>query len=87
MSKEIKQYTTVYHEIYGKGHVLSITYRRKDNLLFCSFGKGKHGFTTEKQLRSGNGEITLKRVQQRKKKEEGTLEDALKDLLGGGGLY
>ena len=86
MPSPIKQYTTVYHEIYGKGHVLSITYRKQDNLLFCSFGKGKHGFITEKQLRNGNNEITLSRTPQRTKKNEGTLEDALRGLLGGGGL-
>lgn len=86
MSKPIKQYTTVYHEQYGKGHILSITYRRVDNLLFCSFGKGRHGFITEKQLRRGDGDITLRPSEPRRSKSEGTLEDALRGLLGGGGL-
>jgi len=85
MSKSIKQYTTVYHEVYGKGHILSITYRRQDNLLFCSFGKGKHGFITETQLRRGNGEITLHRTGSKSREPSASLEDALRELLGGGG--
>jgi len=85
MSKPIKQYTTVYHELYGRGHILSITYRRQDNLLFCSFGKGKHGFNTERQLRRGNGEITLHRTGSKERRPSASLEDALRELLGGGG--
>ena len=85
MSKSIKQYTTVYHEEYGKGHIMSITYRRVDNLLFCSFGKGRHGFITEKQLRSGNGDITLHRSSAKSRQPSASLEDALRELLGGGG--
>jgi len=84
MSKQIKQYTTVYHEVYGKGQVLNVKYRSQDNLLFCSFGKGKYGFITEKQLRRGDGEITLTPVQATKRRPQGSLEDALKELLGGG---
>tara|TARA_R100000458_G_C8186027_1_gene181359 strand:- start:328 stop:588 length:261 start_codon:yes stop_codon:yes gene_type:complete len=86
MSKQIKQYTVVYHEVYGKGQVLNVKYRSKDNLLFCTFGKGKYGFITEKQLRRGDGEITLTPVQTSKRRTQGSLEDALKDLLTGGGL-
>ena len=85
MSTPIKQYTTVYHEVYGKGSILSITYRRQDNLLFCSFGKGKHGFTTERQLRRGDGEITLtkQRGVSRSRNPE-SLEEAIRSILGGG---
>ena len=86
MSKEIKQYTTVYHEVYGKGHVLSVKYRRNDNLLFCSFGLNKHGFITDKQLRRGDGEITLQPVRTETRRPRQSLEDALKDLLTGGGF-
>ncbi len=85
MPKPISQYTTVYHEIYGKGQVLSIKYRRQDNLLFCSFGKGNYGFTTEKQLRRGDGEITLTKQQpSRRGRQSDSIEDALRTLLGGG---
>ncbi len=85
MSKPIKQYTKVYHEEYGKGYILSITYRRVDNLLFCAFGKGKHDFITEKQLRRGDGAVTLHRASSRNKDTSASLEDALRELLGGGG--
>ena len=85
MSKQIKQYTVVYHEVYGKGQVLNVKYRSKDNLLFCTFGKGKYGFITEKQLRRGDGEITLHRSRTKERRPSASLEDALRELLGGGG--
>jgi hypothetical protein len=86
MPSPIKQYTTVYHEVYGKGHILNVKHRRNDNLLFCSFGKGKYGFITEKQLRRGDSEITLQPVRTETKRPRQSLEDALKDLLTGGGF-
>ena len=55
----VKQNTVVYHELYGKGRVLDVKYRRGDSLLFCSFKKGKYGFITERQLIEGHGQITL----------------------------
>ena len=56
----IKQNTVVYHETYGKGRVLDVSYRRGNSLLFCSFKKGEYGFITERQLIEGHGQITLK---------------------------
>ena len=85
MPNPIKQYTTVYHEIYGKGYVLSVKYRRDDNLLFCAFGKSNYGFITEKQLRRGDGEITLTKQQaSRSRRTSDSIEDALRTILGGG---
>ena len=85
MSKSIKQYTTVYHTEYGKGHILSITYRRVDNLLFCSFGKGNYGFITEKQLKRGDDVITLtKQTSRTRSRGDSSIEDALRSILGGG---
>ena len=85
MSQPIKQYTTVYHDQYGKGHILNVKYRRADNLLFCSFGKGKYGFTTEKQLRRGDGEITLTPQSGNDKGAiPSEIEDALRQLFSGG---
>ena len=85
MSKPIEQYTTVYHELYGKGHVLNVKYRRNDNLLFCSFGKGNYGFITEKQLRRGDDVITLtKQRSSGRSQKDNNIEDALRTILGGG---
>ena len=83
----IKQYTTVYHETYGKGSVLDVKYRRGSSLLFCSFKKGKFGFITEKQLIEGYGQITLKPVSPSDRRREMSLEEALKGLMGGGDGY
>ena len=85
MPNPIKQYTTVYHEIYGKGYVLNVKYRRDDNLLFCAFGKSNYGFITEKQLRRGDSEITLTKQQaSRSRQTSDSIEDALRTILGGG---
>ena len=81
----IEQNTTVYHQVYGKGRVLDVKYRRNDALLFCSFKKGEYGFITEKQLRMGDGQITLKPVSPTARRKEMSFEDALKGLMGSGG--
>ena len=60
---EIKQFTTVYHTELGKGSVVSVTYRKDNNLIMCYFPNGRcHDWITEKELRSGMGDIALTRV-------------------------
>ena len=81
----IKQNTIVYHETYGKGRVLDISYRRGNSLLFCSFKKGEYGFVTERQLIEGHGQITLKPVSASARRKDMSLEEALKGLMRGGG--
>ena len=83
----IKQNMVVYHEVYGRGRVLDVKYRKDNSLLFCSFKKGEYGFTTERELMRGDGEITLKPVSPMVKRREMSLEDALRGLMnrGGGG--
>ena len=81
----ITRETTVYHVEHGKGSILSIKYRPNNNQIFCTFGKGNYGFTTEKALRSGLDEITLTPQTGR---QEGAIpsdiEDALRQLFSGG---
>jgi hypothetical protein len=63
-SIEVKQFTPVYHTDLGKGSVVSVTYRRdNNNLVMCYFPNGRcHDWITEKELRSGMGDIALTRV-------------------------
>ena len=83
---KIEQYTTVYHPEYGKGYILSITYRRHNNHIFCAFGKNNHGFTTEKALRSGHDEITLTpQSEPQRGAIPSDIEQALRELFTGGG--
>ena len=83
---KIEQGTTVYHAEYGKGYILSITYKRQNNQLFCSFGKGNYGFTTEKALRSGVEEITLEpHTGHQRGAIPSEIEQALRELFTGGG--
>ena len=82
----IKQFTTVHHIQWGKGHIVSIQYRRNNNLIMCYFPKHKEtDFVTERELRSGVGEVTLTKVTRRPKDSEMSLEDAISSLFSGMG--
>ena len=80
----IERMTTVYHVEYGKGYILNVQYRYKNNLCMCSFPKGKTVFITEKRLRAGDDEVTLNPPSRQPRQTRGeTLEDALRSILGG----
>ena len=79
---KIKQFTTVYHIQWGQGHIVSIQYRRNNNLIMCYFPKHKEtDFVTERELRSGVGEVTLTKVTRSSKTSEMSLEDAISSLF------
>jgi len=80
----IEQYTTVYHIELGKGQVVTVTYRRNNNLIMCYFPNGKcHEWITEKELRGGVGDITLTKTLPTAKNEEipDSLQSALESLF------
>lgn len=79
---KIERNTIVYHTQFGKGWVLSIKYRKNDNLYACYFPE-REGceFITHEQLVSGGFEIGLKPVIQVKRKAGESLEDILGGLL------
>lgn len=79
----IERMMTVYHEEYGKGYVLNIKHRHKDNLLMCSFPKGHYVFITERQLRSGEGEVTLQKQRRSRGRRNDSLESAIRSIIGG----
>jgi len=82
----MKQYTTVYHIEFGKGYILSVKYRRGNNLFFCYFPKAKaYDFTTERELSIGSGNITLKKQIRSSKSSEMSIEDAITSLFSGMG--
>ena len=81
---EIKQFTTVYHSELGKGSVVSVTYRKDNNLIMCYFPNGRtHDWATERELRSGVGDITLTRHAPTAMRDNvgDSLEDALRSLF------
>lgn len=83
-SVEIKQFTPVYHSELGKGSVTSVTYRKDNNLIMCYFPNGRtHDWVTERELRSGVGDITLTRHSPTASKDNvsDSLEDALRSLF------
>ena len=80
----IEQFTTVYHKEYGKGSVVTVTFRKDNNLVMCYFPKAKeHDWITEKELRSGMGDVTLT-LQETKVQDEkvsDSLQSALENLF------
>ena len=83
---KIKQFTKVYHIQWGQGHVVSVQYRKDNNLIMCYFPKHKQtDFVTETELRSGSGEVTLTKVTRSARDSEMSLEDAISSLFSGMG--
>ena len=79
-TQKIEQYTTVYHVELGKGQVVSVDYRRNNNLIMCWFPSGLcHEWITEKELRSGVGDIAL--TQQVPKAQDENVSDSLQSAL------
>lgn len=84
ITDSIKQFTTVYHLEYGKGHVVSVTYRKDNSLVMCYFPKAKTtDWICEKDLRSGMGDITLTKVDPSMHDEQipNSLQSALENLF------
>lgn len=80
----IERMTTVYHAEYGKGYILNIQYRYRDNLCMCSFPRGSTVFITESRLRAGDDEVTLTPSSRKSRMDKGdTLEQALRSIIGG----
>lgn len=78
----IEQFTTVYHKEYGKGSVVSVTFRKDNNLVMCYFPKARqHDWITEKELRSGMGDVTLTKETPQAQSDEPT--DTLQQMLEG----
>jgi len=83
-TQKIQQYTTVYHVELGKGQVVSVTYRRNNNLVMCYFPVGKcHEWITENELRGGVGDITLTKSAPQASNENipDSLQSALESLF------
>ena len=81
---KIKQLTEVYHTVWGKGYVVSVQYRKQNNLVMCYFPKkDKHDFITEKELRSGQGNVTLTKQIRPANNPKDSLEEALSSLFSG----
>lgn len=76
----IEQFTPVYHAELGRGHVVSVTYRKDNNLVMCYFPKDRvHEWIGEVKLRSGMGDITLTRSAPSMQEEQ--IPDSLQAVL------
>jgi hypothetical protein len=79
---QIKQGTTVYHEEYGKGFVLNVTYKKSDNLVMCYFPQAKaHEWILESNLRKGTENVTLTKMGKRETEPQPSLDDLLTNLF------
>ena len=86
-TKPLKQFTPVYHIEYGKGHIVTITYRGKDSLIMCYFPKERvHEWITDRQLYDGSGSMSLTPIEKLMRDEPvgDDLQQALENLFFGG---
>ena len=84
----VQQFTTVYHAEYGKGKVVSLTLRQKDQLVMCYFPKAnQHDWVLLSALETGTDEVmslTPIQADTRRDTVSDPLQQALNDLFGGG---
>ena len=83
----VKQFTTVYHSEYGKGKVVTLTPRQKDQLVMCFFPKANtHDWCLLSALYTGTDDcMSLQPVQHEAPKDNlsDPLQAALDNLFGG----
>ena len=84
---KIKQFTTVHHIDYGKGHVVAITPRGKDGLCMCYFPKAKeHDWVLLSRLETNTDNLmSLEPMAQQGDTVSDEIQDAIKSLFFGGG--
>ena len=84
---KVQQFTTVYHAEYGKGKVVSLTPRMKDQLVMCFFPKAnEHDWCLLSALETGTDDyMSLHPVQHETKSDNlsDPLQQALDNLFGG----
>ena len=83
----VRQFTTVYHAEYGKGKVVSLTPKMKDQLVMAFFPKANtHDWCLLSALETGTDEyMTLQPAQANTQKDNlsDPLQQALDNLFGG----
>ena len=82
----MKQFDTVYHIEYGKGHIVSVTHRKENNLYMCFFPKGKvTEFVTHKALLADTDDtVSLEVREPRQERVSDDIQEALNNLFFGG---
>ena len=82
----MKQFDKVYHTQYGKGHIVSVTYRTNNNLYMCYFPKGQiTEFVTHQALIADTDDVvSLERRDPREERISDDIQQALNDLFFGG---
>lgn len=83
----VKQFTTVYHTEYGKGKVVSLTPKMKDQLVMVFFPKPNvHDWCLLSALQTGTDECMSLQPQSLEPKADNLsdpLQQALDNLFGG----
>jgi hypothetical protein len=83
----VKQFTTVYHAEYGKGKVVSLTPKMKDQLVMCFFPKANaHDWCLLSALETGTDDYMSLQPQSLEPKSDSLsdpLQQALDNLFGG----
>jgi len=87
LNKTVQQFTTVYHAEYGKGKVVSLTPRQKDQLVMVYLPKpSTHDWCLLSALETGTDDyMSLQPVEHEVPKDNlsDPLQQALDNLFGG----
>jgi len=77
--KPIRQFTTVHHMEYGKGHIVGITPKGRDSLCMCYFPKAKeHDWVLISSLQKNTDDLmSLEPMTP----QDDMVSDDLKDLI------
>ena len=82
----LKQFTTVYHAEYGKGHTINGSPRGKDVLYMVYFPKvQEHDWVLHSRLATGRDDLmSLQPIEFEEQKVSDDLQDAITNLFFGG---
>ena len=83
---QMKQFTTVYHVEYGKGHITGATPKGRDTLFIVYFPKVKeHDWVLQSHLAQGKDQMmSLQPIDFEEPKVSDDLQDAITNLFFGG---
>ena len=82
----MKQFTTVYHAEYGKGHITGSTPKGRDTLFIVWFPKVKeHDWVLQSHLAQGKDQMmSLRPITESKENVSDDLQSAINSLFFGG---
>jgi len=82
----MKQFDTVFHTQHGKGHIMAVIYKPRNNVYMCYFPNGKvTEFVTHENLVTDTDRyVSLHEREEEEPQVSDSIQQALENLFGGG---